>query len=137
MNGADQCAKKVLKNINFENEVEQATVDENVKLQTEEEEDELATLNGVRELNDLKLLYRTWIKSTDGPSSDDTKICQKFLCDVVKENELNLVYDSMKILRRLCLEANSLMWNQFYNSLVNRVQDVMVQTYGKKLFVNF
>jgi len=137
LNGADQCAKKVLKNINFENEVEQATVDENVKLQTEEEEEELATLNGVRELNDLKLLYRTWIKSTDGPSSDDTKICQKFLCDVVKENELNLVYDSMKILRRLCLEANSLMWNQFYNSLVNRVQDVMVQTYGKKLFVNF
>jgi len=53
-----------------------------------------------------------------------------FLCDLVKENELNLVLDYLKMLRRLCLEANNQLWNEFYNNLVNRLQDAMLQNYG-------
>merc|ERR1712029_538152 len=125
---------KVVKNINFGDD---QVKEEEVK-PTHEEEVELATLDGLRKLQDLKQLYRTWIKtSSDGPSENDAEVCQKFLCDVVNENELNLVYDSLKVLRRLCLEANSQLWNEFYNNLVNRLQAEMLQNYGKKLYVNF
>ena len=96
-----------------------------------------ATLQGFRELKDLKPLYQAWIGGTDSPTDDDMKTCQSFLCDVVKENDLELVYISLKNIRRLCLEANSVNWNNFYNDLVNQLQEVMLQTYGKKLFVRF
>lgn len=96
-----------------------------------------ATLDGFRALEDLKPLYRAWIRGTDSPTGDDMATCRSFLCNVVKENDLDLVYVSLKCIRRLCLEANNANWNQFYNDLVNRLQDVMLQTYGKTLFTRF
>ena len=58
-----------------------------------------ATLEGFRELKDLKPLYQAWIGGTDSPTDDDMKTCQSFLCDVVKENDLELVYISLKNIR--------------------------------------
>ena len=68
---------------------------------------------------------------------DDLETVTKFLCDVVKENDLDLVYMSLKSLSRAAHESASQAWIQSYNRIVESVQAVMVNTHEKKLHTSF
>jgi len=96
-----------------------------------------ANLEGNRSLGDLRPLYRAWVRSTEQPTEDDTDTVSKFLCDVVRESDLDTVYMSFKSLRRLCSDSNSPDWNRAYNTIVENVQQTMLLVHGKRIYTNF
>ena len=96
-----------------------------------------ANLDGHRTIEELRPLYVAWVASTDTPTEDDVATLTDFFNDVIKENDLDVVYSSLKTLRRICLSTNSPKWSETYNFVVEKVQQQMLRIHGKTMFVGF
>ncbi len=97
-----------------------------------------ASLNGKRSIQDLRLMFREWVRSTRFPFDEDVETVSDFMINLVNEEDTEAVYAAMKSFCRICkTEGNNGQWSCAYNKILRDVQYAFTKNFGKRLFVNF
>ena len=101
-------------------------------------ENETETLDSKHSIEELRPLFRKWIKSFVTPTYDDVDTISKYFKSQVKDNKIELVHMGLKSLCKMCLSSeHPENWTGAYNGIVREVQQAMLKFYGKRLSVNF
>jgi DNA repair protein REV1 len=92
-----------------------------------------ASLEGAREVPEVRDLLRTWLKSTSAPTDDDIGTVAKFLRELVDEGELESVHVLLKFLLRNTASMEE--WRVGCTRIVDTVQAGVVSKHGCKLYI--
>ena len=130
--------------ININSERTNILSDENNTTQCTEEsldasnDNQAAVLESKNCIEELRPLFRKWIKSFVTPTYDDVETIINYFKLKIKENKLELVHMGLKSLCRTCLSSeHPENWTGAYNGIVREIQRTMLMFYGKRLSVNF
>ncbi|XP_040564248.1 DNA repair protein Rev1 [Lepeophtheirus salmonis] len=95
-----------------------------------------ADLNGVRDLEGIRELIFEWIRSSDSPTQDDIETVSSFFFIKLSESEYDFVRSLLLQLRRLTsIKDEDSPWRSFYLNLYEKVQSIMINKEGLKLYV--
>ena len=95
-------------------------------------------LESKRSIAELRPMLKKWIQSFVTPTFDDVNSVANYFQNLVRENNLPLVYSGLKCLCRQCLNCEyPENWSGAYNFIIREVQTVMLKVYKKRLSVNF
>ncbi|KAK7068221.1 hypothetical protein SK128_017690 [Halocaridina rubra] len=93
-------------------------------------------LCGAVELGEVKALIRAWVSSCSNPDEEDTDIIATYYTSLIVFKDLERLDLLFKYLYRQVLKTQNMLWQSSFNTIVERVQTVMLSHYGATLKVN-
>lgn len=102
----------------------------------EKRREKLATLDGKRQLEELRPMLQSWIGQCDSPTDVDltavTEFLQRLIC---QDDDLELAYVILRCLTRLVRDKDTIGWRVAFDRLTLAVQTEMVETTGSRLYM--
>ncbi|UJR28873.1 hypothetical protein I4U23_010095 [Adineta vaga] len=104
------------------------------KLQTdyrEQQQKQHPSIAGCTSLNDVKLMLREWIESSDEPNQIDLDLFQNYLLDLLTSYNAEMVHQLLIYgLLQFKPLTNKIQWMEHFQNLIDTVQTRFQQMYG-------